>query len=317
MKNTARIVTTLLLASAMLAALFLPLLSTFAESGHDAWRNNVDPKLLEIMNEAGEDELIPVLLFAAGDDVTLNIWTERDARLAQLLDTHKGNFLQYVKELYAAHYLGLLEKNLADLAEEYGVEVDDFGIEIKYCDEGIEIQYFDPCPWRMQVVTDTVGFDYYDAWSWMRNMITKELYTDFLTAFIEENIGSVIDQTLARAFDGTDRTIKYFGYYTGTVAIEATKSEIATLALLPQFNTRNTVLYYEWDKQIFGIGDSPAKKGDINGDNVVDISDIIALRDIIFGSNTAPAVPLEVADINGDGLVNVDDILALRDIIFA
>ncbi|MCL2434261.1 MAG: MBL fold metallo-hydrolase [Clostridia bacterium] len=54
-----------------------------------------------------------------------------------------------------------------------------------------------------------------------------------------------------------------------------------------------------------------ALRGDVNGDDKVDIQDILALRDYIFNGNAPPE-----ADVNGDGKVDIQDILAVRDIIF-
>ncbi|MCL2433184.1 MAG: dockerin type I repeat-containing protein [Clostridia bacterium] len=51
--------------------------------------------------------------------------------------------------------------------------------------------------------------------------------------------------------------------------------------------------------------------GDVNGDGLVDIQDIMAVRDAIFGNGDIVA-----ADVNGDGKVDVEDIILLADIIF-
>ena len=59
-------------------------------------------------------------------------------------------------------------------------------------------------------------------------------------------------------------------------------------------------------------GDEPSGlKGDVNGDGVVNTSDVSALLNIILGSaETVPA-----ADVNGDGTVNTSDVTALINII--
>jgi len=57
-------------------------------------------------------------------------------------------------------------------------------------------------------------------------------------------------------------------------------------------------------------------KGDANGDGQIDIDDIIAVRDHVFGTPLLTNYALWRADCTGDGRVNVEDILAMRDLIF-
>ncbi|MDY5360830.1 MAG: dockerin type I repeat-containing protein, partial [Sodaliphilus sp.] len=54
------------------------------------------------------------------------------------------------------------------------------------------------------------------------------------------------------------------------------------------------------------------KKGDINGDGVVNVSDVTALINKIL---TLADYPDAVCDINGDGEVNVSDVTALINMI--
>lgn len=60
------------------------------------------------------------------------------------------------------------------------------------------------------------------------------------------------------------------------------------------------------------------KVGDINGDNKIDVADYNALVDIIIRKSAAPAKGSEAfskADVNGDGIVNSTDIMAIENII--
>ena len=54
------------------------------------------------------------------------------------------------------------------------------------------------------------------------------------------------------------------------------------------------------------------KRGDVNGDGKVNVSDVTTLINMILGTAT---INKERADINGDGKVNVSDVTALIDII--
>jgi len=56
--------------------------------------------------------------------------------------------------------------------------------------------------------------------------------------------------------------------------------------------------------------------GDINGDGQVNITDILLLRDFIFGTQTPKGAQLTAADLSGDDNINLSDILIIRDIIF-
>ena len=53
----------------------------------------------------------------------------------------------------------------------------------------------------------------------------------------------------------------------------------------------------------------PALRGDVNGDNAVNIADVTALIDILLSDTTAPAA----ADCNHDNAVNIADVTSLID----
>ena len=59
-------------------------------------------------------------------------------------------------------------------------------------------------------------------------------------------------------------------------------------------------------------GSSQFKRGDVNRDGDVNVSDVTALINMILGILT---VDQEVADVNGDGSVNVSDVTFLINII--
>jgi len=50
-------------------------------------------------------------------------------------------------------------------------------------------------------------------------------------------------------------------------------------------------------------------KGDVNGDNIVNIDDVTEMIDCLLKGTPAS----ESADCNGDGIVNIDDVTALID----
>ena len=56
------------------------------------------------------------------------------------------------------------------------------------------------------------------------------------------------------------------------------------------------------------IHEKPIVKGDINGDGVLDVSDVMALANAI---NSEEELDASVADVNGDGVIDVFDVMAL------
>ena len=70
---------------------------------------------------------------------------------------------------------------------------------------------------------------------------------------------------------------------------------------------------YQIGKNVGG-GEEPGTKGDINGDGVVNVSDVTALINKILGTSTYSDA---TCDINADGVVNVSDVTALINIILA
>ena len=57
-------------------------------------------------------------------------------------------------------------------------------------------------------------------------------------------------------------------------------------------------------------GESISLIGDVNADNIIDISDIVAVINVIVGADSTPG-----ADVNGDGKTDISDIVAIINII--
>lgn len=92
------------------------------------------------------------------------------------------------------------------------------------------------------------------------------------------------------------------------------------LDTIPQGQYKATVLYFDWNEE-YWIYDSRfvytitivnnSAKGDVNMDNAVNGTDLVALSNIVLGRKEKT----ESADVNGDGSVNGTDIVALSNII--
>ncbi len=60
---------------------------------------------------------------------------------------------------------------------------------------------------------------------------------------------------------------------------------------------------------------NPSLPGDINGDESVNIQDIIILINFILGTDAPDSVEFNAADINGDGVLNIQDIILIVNLI--
>ena len=62
------------------------------------------------------------------------------------------------------------------------------------------------------------------------------------------------------------------------------------------------------------MSETPAVRGDINGDGVVDVSDVNIAIDIVLGKDSNDNYGGR-ADLDGNGIVDVSDVNALIDIV--
>ena len=56
-------------------------------------------------------------------------------------------------------------------------------------------------------------------------------------------------------------------------------------------------------------------QGDVNGDSVLNILDIVIILNFVLGNDTPTASEFSVADLNNDGLLNILDIVTLTNLI--
>ena len=54
-------------------------------------------------------------------------------------------------------------------------------------------------------------------------------------------------------------------------------------------------------------------RGDLNGDGLVDVTDVSILIDLVLGKTSPDLSPQAQPDLNGDGLVDVTDVSTLID----
>lgn len=75
----------------------------------------------------------------------------------------------------------------------------------------------------------------------------------------------------------------------------------------------NGVKYLEFSNTRLS-GDAPGVKGDVNGDGVVDVTDVNCVINIILGTSS-PSDYVGITDVNGDGVVDIADVNELIKII--
>jgi len=68
---------------------------------------------------------------------------------------------------------------------------------------------------------------------------------------------------------------------------------------------------------VINITGSASNVGDVNGDGVINISDVTALIDLILSDGTIDSDMKSRADVNGDGVINISDVTALIDLILS
>ena len=74
----------------------------------------------------------------------------------------------------------------------------------------------------------------------------------------------------------------------------------------------NPVLYNAWDYDLNEpVNDTSCTAMDLNSDGIINVSDIVAMVNIVLNPNSPSDTELCLADLNQDGIVNVVDIISL------
>lgn len=93
--------------------------------------------------------------------------------------------------------------------------------------------------------------------------------------------------------------------------VEYSKENGSDVVTLFDFKSYNGMAVYKIGKNVGGT-EEPSKKGDIDGDGVINVTDVTALTNKVLGAaDYADAI----CDLNGDGVVNVSDVTELINMI--
>ena len=127
------------------------------------------------------------------------------------------------------------------------------------------------------------------------NLVTKSITLDLYEWY---NLGVVV----------SGNTIKLM--YNGEEFVSATDENLFPEGQVGVFTTRTVSSFDNID--IYAEYDIPISKGDINGDETANISDLVAIKSYILGSTSFIDDQLYAADVNGDGVINIIDLVALK-----
>jgi len=76
------------------------------------------------------------------------------------------------------------------------------------------------------------------------------------------------------------------------------------------FKTDTSGSYFKWKSGYFCIGKMWSLPGDVNSDDIVDITDVVGTANYILG-NTSGQFDRAAADMNGDGVIDVSDLTSI------
>ena len=76
------------------------------------------------------------------------------------------------------------------------------------------------------------------------------------------------------------------------------------------FKTNTSGNYFIWKGGYFCIGKMWSLPGDVNSDDIVDITDVVGTANYILG-NTSGQFDRAAADVNGDGVIDVSDLTSI------
>ncbi|MBQ6063644.1 MAG: BspA family leucine-rich repeat surface protein [Prevotella sp.] len=72
--------------------------------------------------------------------------------------------------------------------------------------------------------------------------------------------------------------------------------------------------FFRWKQGYFRLGKVEVLLGDVNGDGLVNITDVVFLTNYVLEKNPAPFI-YAAADVNGDGTINISDVVTLVEIV--
>ncbi len=176
-----------------------------------------------------------------------------------------------------------------------------------------------PSAWT--VVTDTFRVDN-AAWTQYTADLPANTRHFALQCCSQEGFVTMIDDI---AFTVEAKTVTGYNVYRNGQLIASLPATTTTYtdALSPDAQQPSpllytvTAVYEQGESSPSNVYDASAKglKGDVNGDNTVDVADIAAVIDIMSSGATIPDTSAAGrADVNGDGAVDVADIATIIDI---
>ncbi|MCA8959945.1 MAG: hypothetical protein KDC38_05510, partial [Planctomycetes bacterium] len=97
-----------------------------------------------------------------------------------------------------------------------------------------------------------------------------------------------------------------------TVSLDGAQGSVGPIPVPPGLNQVDVIVTLSYEatgSMVTTDCDNPFVRGDLSGDDVVNLGDMIGLLGFLFGFTPAPN-PIDIADLNADGQTNLGDAIA-------
>ena len=139
--------------------------------------------------------------------------------------------------------------------------------------------------------------------------IDMAFYSDYNLSF--ESNHSVNDTNISVNVNVFTGMLPISGWYFHTEVIGRLSGGYYSCQLYVDYYVWNMAGWWEWvgsDHASGGFDVRPV--GDVNGDGLVDLADLVYLVEYLYGGGEAPD-PVEIGDATCDGVVNLGDVICL------
>jgi hypothetical protein len=139
--------------------------------------------------------------------------------------------------------------------------------------------------------------------------ISTAFYSDYNLSF--ESSHTVNDTAISVNVDVFTGMLPISGWFFHTEEIGRLAAGSYSCRIYVDYYVWNMGGWWDWVGSAHGGGGFEVRAvGDLNGDALIDVADIVFLVDYLYRNGEAPD-PVEIADVNCSGVVNVGDLVYL------
>jgi len=139
--------------------------------------------------------------------------------------------------------------------------------------------------------------------------INTAFYSDYNLSF--ESNHTVNDTAITVNVEVFTGMLPISGWFFHTEGIGRLSASHYYCQIYVDYYLWNMAGWWEWVGSAHGGGGFDVRAvGDLNGDGLIDVADIVFLVDYLYRNGNAPD-PVEIADVNCSGVVNVGDVICL------